>query len=81
MPVDLIQNRSGDWYFGLVNLVPKAPASVENGSCADLTESHLLEDFNGTSYMIGMYVGGCYYYNTTTDTWEGIGITVYIQMI
>ena len=81
IPVELIQNRSGKWYFGVVNLVPKPPASVNNGSCADLTTSHLLTDFNGTAYSIGIYVSGCYYYNTSTDTWEGIGIQVAYSLL
>ena len=76
IPVDLIQNRSGNWYFGVVNLVAKPPPSVNKGSCADLTRSHFLSDFNMSYYAIGMYTGGCYYYNRTTNTWEGSGIQV-----
>ena len=51
--VDKIQNRTGDWYFGVVALADIVPASVEqNLTCSDLQRKDLLRDFNTTEYII-----------------------------
>ena len=73
--------QTGDWFFGITALDGDIPASVaENQTCKDLNKGNLNPDFNQTSdnpfYDIRIYAGGCYYFNETTEEWEGIGITV-----
>ena len=75
-----MKNRTGDWYFGVVALTNPPKSASRDGSCADLTKDNLNYDFNETAefpgYEIRMYTGGCYYFNTSIEEWEGVGITV-----
>ena len=81
MGVELVKNRTGEWFFGVVALDGEIPESVTaDHSCKDLSSGHLDPSFNESSeypiYEIRMYTGGCYYFNRTTEEWEGVGMTV-----
>ena len=78
--VEQVKNRTGDWYFGVVALKNPPASASKDGSCADLTKDNFNYDFNQTSefpgYELRIYTGGCYYFNASTEEWEGAGISV-----
>ena len=71
-----INNRTGDWFFGVVVLKDKNKPNVISGNCEGLTKADLLNDFGFTRYDIRIFTGGCYYFNSTSEEWDGKGITV-----
>ena len=78
--VDKVRNQTGDWYFGVVALKNPPISATQGGTCDDLTKDNLNNDFNQTTefpgYEIRVYTGGCYYFNTSNEEWDGAGITV-----
>ena len=79
--VDKVENATGEWFFGVAAINDDIPESVRvNHSCKDLNSGKFASDFNSTDdspfYDIRMYTGGCYYFNETTEEWEGIGMSV-----
>ena len=75
-----MKNQTGDWYFGVVALKNPPLSVTVDGMCEDLTSDNLNVDFNQTTefpgYEIRIYTGGCYYFNSENEEWEGFGITV-----
>jgi len=79
--VDKVKNQTGDWFFGVVALDGEIPLSVTvHHSCAELNSGHLDSNFNESKefpfYEIRMYTGGCYFFNVSSEKWEGTGISV-----
>ena len=78
--VEKVNNQTGDWYFGVVALTNPPLSATRDGICDDLTKDNLNFDFNQTAefpgYEIRIYTGGCYYFNSSTEEWEGLGISV-----
>jgi hypothetical protein len=78
--VERVNNRTGDWFFGIaaLNDIPDS-VSVDH-SCAELNTGSFSNNFNTTdtepNYDIRIYSGGCYYFNKTIEEWEGIGMSV-----
>ena len=73
---ETINNRTGDWFFGVVALKdPKLP-NVLNGSGTGLTKADLHPDFGITRYDLRVFTGGCYYFNPKSEEWEGVGVSV-----
>ena len=81
--VEKVKNQTGDWYFGVVALKNPPMSVTQDGVCDDLTKDNLNHDFNQTKeypgYEIRVYTGGCYYFNSETEEWEGYGIKVIRQ--
>ena len=81
----MVKNRTGDWYFGVVALKNTPKSVIQDGSCSDITKEDLDYSFNQTEefpgYDIRIYTGGCYFFNSTTEEWDGIGITVNMNML
>ena len=73
---ETINNRTGDWFFGVVALKDPNLPNVLNGSCAGLTKADLLPDFGITRYDLRIFTGGCYYFNPKSEEWEGVGVSV-----
>ena len=71
---DKVRNRTGDWFFGVVAL--QDPNSLKHENCSGLTKSNLLPDFGITRYDLRIFTGGCYYFNSSSEEWEGIGVMV-----
>ena len=79
---DLIKNRTGSWYFGVISIKGENDAknvsdSIMDGkSCEEnkILESDLDSDFKTDTYTFVAYTGGSYFFNTTRDEWEGIGL-------
>ena len=83
--VEMVKNRTGDWYFGVVALKNTPKSVIQDGSCSDITKEDLDYSFNQTEefpgYDIRIYTSGCYFFNSTTEEWDGIGITVIMNMM
>ena len=79
---DIIKNRTGSWYFGVVsikgsNSVENVSKIIEDGkSCADskITKDLLDKDFNTDKYTFVAYTGGSYFFNTSNEVWEAVGM-------
>ena len=71
-----VRNRTGDWFFGVVALKDPNLPSVLNGSCEGLTKNDLLSNFSISRYDLRIFTGGCYYFNSKTEEWEGVGVSV-----
>jgi len=77
---DIIKNRTGSWYFGIVSIKndnKNVSDSIDDGkTCAEskISESLLDDDFNTDKYTFVAYTGGSYFFNTTADEWEGMGL-------
>ncbi len=51
--VDKVKNKTGDWFFGVVNLKSDFDAGKLNGSaCSKITPGDFLDDFNSTDYSV-----------------------------
>ena len=78
--IDQVKNQTGDWYFGVVALKNIPISVMRDGICDDISKDNLNFDFNQTAeypgYEIRIYTGGCYYFNSSTEEWEGMGIKV-----
>ena len=76
----LVKNRTGSWYFGIVSIKndgKNVSETIEDGkSCKEskISKSLLDENFNTDKYTFVAYTGGSYFFNTTRDEWEGIGL-------
>ena len=80
-----MQNRTGNWYFGVVALKNPPSSVIDEGSCTDLTKENLNYDFNQTAeypgYEIRIFTTGCYFFNKSTDEWDGLGINDRIETL
>ena len=75
---DQVRNRTGDWFFGVVALKDASLPNVMNGSCKGLTKADILPDFGISRYDLRIFTGGCYYFNSSSEEWEGVGVSVNI---
>jgi hypothetical protein len=80
--LNFVKNRTGKWFFGVISLSDSADIGTvisDGKSCSDskLTTSILSEDFKTQTYTFRAYTGGCYYFNTSTEVWEGVGQMVW----
>ncbi|XP_059084074.1 uncharacterized protein LOC131881274 [Tigriopus californicus] len=82
IPAESINNRTGKWYFGVASVADVKGNLTElfaDQTCNDLNigKDWLQDDFNTTTYTLQTYTSGCYYFNTSIEVWESIGVTVY----
>ena len=76
---EIIKNRTGSWYFGVWSIaLTKTWRPADGKSCKDntITKDLLDKDFHTEKYTFVAYTGGAYYFNTTTEVWEGVGLNV-----
>ena len=71
-----VKNRTGDWFFGVVALNDTNKPSLASGSCEGLTKDDLAPNYGFTRYDLRIFTGGCYYFNSTSEEWEGVGLSV-----
>ena len=55
---EMVANKTGDWYFGVVVLNNPDHPSVLSGSCSGLSKSDLSDSFGFKSYDLRIFTGG-----------------------
>ena len=55
---EMVKNKTGDWYFGVVVLKNPDHPSVASGNCAGLTKADLSENFGFKRYDLRIFTGG-----------------------
>ena len=78
----MIANRTGRWFFGVtaVKTASILETEIKSGhSCEvnNLSEDLVTYDFPVQTYSFQVYSGGCYYFNTSTEVWEAVGVKVH----
>ena len=96
MDNEKVENKTGDWYFGVVVLKNPNHPSVLNESCSGLSKSDFSDSFGFKSYDLRIFTGGeaetelffslllfsslilsgCYYFNSSSEEWDGRGVSV-----
>ena len=72
----VIRNRTGSWYFGVVSIKGNTDKIVDEKTCAEneITKSDLDDNFQTSTYLFVAYTGGSYFFNTSSEEWEGVGL-------
>ena len=55
---EMVKNKTGDWYFGVVVLKNPEHPSVLSGSCAGLSKADLSDSFGFKRYDLRIFTGG-----------------------
>jgi hypothetical protein len=83
VPKELVANHTGKWYLGVFSLADNLliNETIKDGkSCAEqgaqMTLSWMQDNFMTETYVLQVNTGGSYSFNTETETWESIGMTV-----
>ncbi len=81
VPKDLVSNRTGRWFIAVAGfkgytLVTNLAKDLEPCSASKLKMDMLTVKFNEPNYQLRTYIGGMYYYNEATETWDGLGVNV-----
>ena len=58
MDNEKVENKTGDWYFGVVVLKNPNHPSVLNESCSGLSKSDFSDSFGFKSYDLRIFTGG-----------------------
>ncbi len=78
---EAVNNRTGDWYVGVMSLSSSFNLShvTDGGSCETngMTKDWYSKEFFTTEYELRGYTGGCYSFNTSSEVWEAIGVTIH----
>ncbi len=80
---ELINNRTGAWYAGVMSLSPGVDLDTVVGNdtmatceSVGMSKEWFSDDFGITEYGLQSYTQGCYSFNTSTEVWESVGVTV-----
>ena len=55
---EMVKNKTGDWYFGVVVLKNPNHPSATSGSCAGLSKADLSDSFGFKRYDLRIFTGG-----------------------
>ena len=72
----VIRNRTGSWYFGVVSIKGNTDKIVDEKTCAEneITKADLDDNFQTSTYLFVSYTGGSYFFNTSSEEWDGVGL-------
>ena len=72
----VIRNRTGSWYFGVVSIKGNTDKIVDEKTCAEneITKADLDDNFQTSTYLFVAYTGGSYFFNTSSEEWDGVGL-------
>ena len=72
----VVRNRTGSWYFGVVSIKGNTDKIVDEKTCAEneITKADLDDNFQTSTYLFVAYTGGSYFFNTSSEEWEGVGL-------
>lgn len=81
LDLSYVQNRTGKWFVGVASVKDDATLEsiIDSQSCQNqsLNKDMISNEFLTETYTFRAYTGGCYYFNKSTELWEGVGQTVY----